>query len=62
MCYVNCNKKKAGVAMLISGKWTLSQRILLDTRVTFHNDKRISAAGRYNNDKYMYLITELQNT
>lgn len=47
--------------MLISGKWTLSQRILLDTRMTFHDDKRINAAGRYNNDKYMYLITELQN-
>lgn len=54
--------KNVGFVILVSGKCTLRQKILLETRVTCHNDKRVNTAGCYNNDKCMYLVTELQNT
>ena len=57
--HANGKQKKAGEAILISGKTDLKIKILQETR-TLHNDQRIISRGRHNNCKY--LCTQYRST
>lgn len=51
--YTNGNKKKIGVAILISDKIDLKIKNIMRQRMISHNDQRINPRTRYSNCRYI---------